>query len=523
MSPGTPETAVDTVVIGAGISGLAYAHARGPDADLVVLEADSRAGGLVRTEVVDHIDSGTSVHYECGPEALQDNEPELLALLDEVGLAPRPAGPEAAQRFILREGPPGAASVDRADMDALEAAANPVFEDRGTPAGRLVALPANPKDFLTSELLSKAGKLRALSEPLRGRRKGLDGSVADFIRHRLGQEVLDWLVDPFVTGIYAGDTERISLQGAFPMLHAMVSEHGSLMKGMQARAKSRRAAAERGEHPPAGVPNLISVDGGLGAIPDALAAGLGERLHLSTAVRSISREGAGDPGAGDAGRGAAGTGAAWRIVAEAPGADGGTSRTWTARRVVVATSVGAAAGLLADLPHDLAPLSQALGEMECESVVSVAHLWRRTDVAHPCDGFGYLVPSRLGMHHLGTLFSSTIAPSRAPDGAVLLRTLLGGAHHPELVQADPDALRRIVADEVGAVLGLSGEPLWSTVVAWPRVLPRYDLAHPARQDRIDAILERAPGLHLLGNHRRGISVNNLIAAGRTLARAHQTS
>jgi oxygen-dependent protoporphyrinogen oxidase len=188
-----------------------------------------------------------------------------------------------------------------------------------------------------------------------------------------------------------------------------------------------------------------------------------------------------------------------------------------AGRVVLATPVGAAAEILA---QESPALCQTLGTMTSESIVSISHLWRREDVAHPLDGFGYLVPSRLGLNHLGTLFSSTIQPSCCGEDVVLLRTLMGGAHHPEQAEAEPDDLRGIVAHEVGAVLGLSAEPLWSTVATWRSVLPRYDLEQPARQTRVDALLDELPGLHLLGNHRRGVAVNSLVAASRELAARH---
>jgi oxygen-dependent protoporphyrinogen oxidase len=163
---------VDTIVVGAGMAGLVYAHARGPDADLLVLEAGERAGGLVRTGR--HELPGGALHFEWGPEALQDDAPETRALLAELGLVPLLAPDAARRRYVVR-------------------------------GGRLVPLPTGPVSFLTSPLLSWSARLRALTEPFRAKGRALDGSVADFARHRLGDEVLARLVDPFVTGVYAGD------------------------------------------------------------------------------------------------------------------------------------------------------------------------------------------------------------------------------------------------------------------------------------------------------------------------------
>ena len=491
---------IDTLVVGGGISGLAYAHARGPDARVVVLEASARAGGCILT------DSAEGARFECGPEALQDDAAETRTLLGELGLEVVPADAAAQRRFVLREAPAVQRRQRRAaEMDAIDTAAGKAFDTRSAPGGRLVEFPTGPGDFLKSELLSRRGKLRAMSEPFRAGGKALDGSVADFVRHRLGDEVLDWMVDPFVSGIYAGDPELVSVRAAFPKLVEMVEQHGSLMKGLKARAKARRAAAGSGDAAAGkrGPPSLLTVKGGLQRLPDALAAALGDKLRLSWPVHELDRDRRD-----------------WIVR--------GPAGELRAHRLIIATGAGMAARLL----QAEKVLSESLGSITAESVVSVTHLWRRQDVAHPLDGFGYLVPSRLmadgpgsdsGLRHLGTLFSSSINPACCPTGTVLLRTLLGGARHPEL--ADPSAtsaedLRGIVADEVGAVLGLSEEPLFSSVVTWPDVLPRYDLDHPGRLATIEERLGKTPGLSLLGNYRRGISVNALIEVARTLGRAH---
>jgi oxygen-dependent protoporphyrinogen oxidase len=468
-------------VVGAGISGLAYAHARG-DADVLVLEASEVPGGCMRTGRID------DVHYEMGPEVLQDNSPATLAMFDELGLEVTPAPAVTARRYVLAEAPELVAPTARPSMDAVDAAALDVLARSAECSGRLVAIPTGPKDFLKSPLLSRWGKARALTEPFRRRAVALDGSVADFIRHRLGTEVLDWLVDPFISGIYAGDPELLSARATFPALIEMVSEHGSLMGGLKARARARKAAGEARPAPP----SLMGVVGGLGEVPAAVGRVLGDRLRLGCPVSSLTRRGDG-----------------WRLVAG--------DEEFEAGRVILATPVGATAGILA---QESPALCQTLGAMTAESVVSISHLWRRDDVAHPLDGFGYLVPSRLGMRHLGTLFSSSIQPSRCGADVVLLRTLLGGARHPELAELAADDLRALVGHEVGAVLGLSAEPIWSTVVVWRSVLPRYDLEHPARLARIETLLADLPGLHMLGNHQRGISVNALVTASRELAAAH---
>jgi oxygen-dependent protoporphyrinogen oxidase len=454
----------ETLVVGAGLSGLAYAHGRGPAADLLVLESAPSAGGLVQTRTAPLPGTGGTLRFELGPEALQDNAPETLALLDELRLRARPASAAASRRWILLD-------------------------------GRLREVPADPLALLTSGLLSTRGKLRALSEPLRERDVALDGSIADFVRHRLGEEVLERLVDPFVTGVFAGDPEELSLRAAFPQAHELVSRHGSLLKGFKARAAEKRAAGEKPRPP-----SLMSVEGGLGALAGALAGALGGRLRLGVRVASIARDGEG-----------------WRVEAQADGDGAGAPRQVRARRLVVATPAAAAGRLLlAAVPA----LGEALTEIRSESVISLSHAWRRPDVRHPLDGFGYLVPSGEKRLHLGTLFSSSIAPECCPPGLVLLRTLLGGARHGRLLDWPDEELLGILREDVAPILGLSGEPAFSSVTRWRHALPRYDLRQPERQERVDALLQATPGLSLLGSWRRGISCNSLIEAARRLAREH---
>ncbi|MFT7464598.1 MAG: oxygen-dependent protoporphyrinogen oxidase [Pseudohongiellaceae bacterium] len=460
----------DTIVVGAGIAGLAYAHARGAAADVLVLEGSDRPGGVIVTEQGSTTGDAEAdgFHYECGPEALQDNAPETLALLDELGLQTLPASSSAGQRWIL------------------------LARDH------LVPVPTGPKALLTSKLLTLSAKWR-LAKGLWSHSPGdCDGSLAHFIRSRFGSELLERLVDPAISGIYAGDPELISLRAAFPTLYDLASEHGSLLAGLRAKGRARRAAVKEGSAPAPrkGPPSLLSVAGGLESLPRAIASGLGERLVLKCRVAAVTREGQG-----------------W-LVQSADGTE------YRARQVVLALPVAQAAAVLSS---SIPEISEACASQHSESVINLVHLWRREDIAHPLDGFGYLVPSKLGVSHLGTLFSSSIQPGRCPSDQVLLRTLMGGARRPELLQLDHEQLLEIVVKDVGGTLGISSgaRPLFSRTVRWPGVLPRYDLDHPARQATIQGMLAGNPGLEIIGNHRLGISVNALIASSRLLARRHR--
>ncbi|MBM3990152.1 MAG: protoporphyrinogen oxidase [Planctomycetes bacterium] len=435
---------VDTVVVGAGISGLAYAHARGPAAEIVVLESAARAGGLVETR---RTGERGEFRYEMGPESLRfELKGGLTDMLGELALAAHRPPDTASRRFLVCH-------------------------------RKLVDAPRSPPTLLASPLLTWRGKLRLLAEPLRDPRRGNDGSIADFVRHRIGQEALDALLDPLVSGLHAGDPAQLSMRACFPRLVEKVETHGGLFRAL---------FKTRGE--PA--PSVMKPAGGCQAITDALAARLGDKLRLRAAVSALARDGE-----------------HWRVTS--------TLGEYRARRVVLAVASSTAARLLTP---SLPELGRIIGTISAENVVSLVHVRRRADVGHSLDGFGYLVASREKLRHLGTLFSSSIAPDACPSSHVVLRTLLGGARAPELVDASEAELADIIECEVGGLLSLRGAPLFASIQRWRATLPRFDLQHPSRVEAI----ERAtpPSLGLVGNWLRGIGVNHLAASARALAARH---
>lgn len=435
---------LDTVVVGAGISGLAYAHARGPSAELVVLESAARAGGLVETR---RAGDGGAFRYEVGPESLRfEVKGGLTDMLGELALAAHKPPGQASRRFLVCR-------------------------------RKLVDAPLSPPKFLASPLLSWRGKLRMLAEPFRDAHVGNDGSIADFVRHRIGQEALDAMLDPLVSGIHAGDPAQLSMRACFPRLVELVEAHGGLFRAL---------FKTRGE--PA--PSVMKPEGGCQAITDALAARLGDKLRLRSPVSSIARDGE-----------------HWRVAS--------ASGEFRARRLVLAVASPTAARLLATAQPELA---RVIGTISAENVVSLVHVHRRENVGHSLAGFGYLVASRERLRHLGTLFSSSIAPDACPDSHVVLRTLLGGARAPELVDASDAQLLDIVHDEVGSLLALRGAPEFTAIQRWRATLPRFDLQHPARVDAIEHATP--PSLGLAGNWLRGIGVNHLAASARALAARH---
>jgi oxygen-dependent protoporphyrinogen oxidase len=462
------------VVVGAGISGLAAAHAvaeRAPDLELLVVEAEGAPGGKVRTVR----EEGFVV--EGGPNGFLDDAPGTLALAERVGLGARVvrASDESARRWVWLR-------------------------------GALRRIPEGPGALLRSDVLSWPAKLRLALEPLVPRRRGeADESVLAFARRRLGAEAADALVAPMVGGIYAGDAAALSVGAAFPKIVALERAHGSLVLGAIARMRARRAEARAGVagatgRADAGAPRLqtgpvgrlTSFQQGLAELPARLAERLGRFVRTAAPARRVARDGA-----------------RWTVEL----ADGTVE---PAAAVVLAVPADAAARLCADLP---APLVAPLAAIPLAPVGVVALGFERAAVAHPLDGFGFLVAPGEGLRILGCLFDSTIWPGRAPAGRVLLRAIVGGARDPGALDLDDDALTALVREDLRAALDLRAEPVYRRLFRWPRGIPQYALGHAARVAAADRAAATLPGLVLAGNSLRGVAFNACIEAAPAAAGA----
>lgn len=451
------------LVIGGGISGLTAAYSLTRDApglDVRLAEAKSRVGGTLGSETI-----GGFV-FERGPNGFLDNVPEALDLARELNLESRLLSPSplAEKRFILK-------------------------------MGRLHVVPTTPAAFLRSGLLSIRGRLRVLTEPFRRRGGGgADDSVATFGRRRLGVEATETLLDPLVTGIHAADVERLSIASAFPRVARLEREYGSLFRGMLRLRKERRrrGAGSGGASGPAGPGGkLRSFPGGLEELTTALKQKLGDRLRLGSAAESVRPHGG-----------------QFEVIFR----DGTTE---SADAVVAALPTPRAASLFASSQPGLA---RALEAIPYAPVAVVCLGYRREDVTHPLDGFGFLIPRNQGTRILGMIWTSSIFPAHAPDGAVSLRTLLGGARDPAIVEGSTEELVPLVQREAGQLLGLQGEPLESKVYRWVQGIPQYNLGHARRIEQIDTERHKLPGLFLAGNAYRGVGINDCVReAGRVSA------
>ena len=454
--PANPDTVVDVVVIGSGISGLTAAF-RLQQRGLVVevLEAAPRAGGVIGTRNRD------GFLFETGPNSTLDTTPLIDALLADLDIAGerRDASAVAATRFIVR-------------------------------GGKLLALPTSPPAFFTTKAFSLGAKLRLLREPfIAPTPAGIEESIAAFVRRRLGNEFLDYAIDPFVAGIYAGDPERISVPAAFPRLHALEQKYGSLIKGQIAGARERKRNAEKAKNAAAS----FSFAHGMQTLTDALTRNV---ARVRTGVR-VTRLARGDDGT-------------YTVEGDASG----TPLVRRARAIVLAVAAGAAGGLV----RPLAPAAaDALAAIDYAPVSVAASAYRRVDIAHGLAGFGFLVPRKERRSILGTLFSSSMFAGRAPEDAVLLTSFIGGRRNPDL-PAKPDAeLARMVHAELAALVGASGAPLWTEITRWPQAIPQYDLGHLGRLVRVEAAEAALPGLRFCASYRGGVSVGDCVKSAHATA------
>jgi oxygen-dependent protoporphyrinogen oxidase len=452
----TSPAALDVLVVGAGISGLATAFGlarRGLTVE--VLDAGARPGGVigsVRRE---------GALYETGPNSALDTTPLIGELIEAAGVASErvPASDIANTRFVVKNGQP-------------------------------VALPMSPGAFLATPLFSGLAKARLVLEPFLPRQPADEEEViAHFVRRRLGREFLDYAIEPFVAGIYAGDPERLSVPAAFPKLHALEQRYGSLILGAILGARERRKRAETAKN----TAKSFSFRGGMQTITDALARDVGRVVSGARAI-SLSRLPDGS----------------FAVVFEKDG----QAFTRHARSVVLAVPAGDAARLA----YPLAPeATRALQEIEYPPVTVVASAYRREDIAHPLGGFGFLAPRVEGRAVLGTLFSSSMFEARAPEGQVLLTNFVGGRRSPELASADDEVLVEKVASEHRALLGARAPALWNAITRWPRAIPQYELGHLGRMDKVAEAERSVPGLRFCANYRGGVSVGDCIASAHATA------
>lgn len=450
-------------IIGAGITGLTaafYLKRRG--VPVTVYEASGRVGGVIQSLRQD------GYLAEFGPNTVLETSPKIAQLIRDAGLDPRRLDPDpkAGARYVVRYGRP-------------------------------IAMPGS-LGFFTTKLFSLKAKLAVLREPfVQPRRDGVEESVAQFVVRRLNQEFLDHAVDALVAGIYAGDPYRLSLAHALPRLKALEDQYGSLIKGQifGARERKRRGEVAKDRAP------KFSFDEGLQVLPDTLRERLGEDVHLNAIVTKLVR-------ARDT----------WTLALRANGRDAQATHSAV---VFCGTAFGlanlkienAAGAPAAPKTLDLA----SFAEIRYPPVASVVLGFRREDVAHPCAGFGMLIPKIEGFKILGTIFSSSLFPNRAPDGHLTLTSYVGGERYPELALLPADQLYALTCADLRTLLGVRGQPTFKHWMLYSKAIPQYNVGYGRHRERMSGVEAQVPGLFLAGHYRDGVSLSDSIVSGCNVA------
>jgi protoporphyrinogen/coproporphyrinogen III oxidase len=446
---------VAALVIGGGVSGLVCAHALcKAGVDVLAVEQTDRPGGVIRSERID----GYSL--ELGPQSFSGTA-LMLQLFDEIGIRQQVVqAPTGAPRYILVN-------------------------------GKLQKVPMSPPALLGSGLVGLSTKFALLRDVLgTSRPPEKDESIADFVRRKFSAQMLDPLVGPFVSGVYAGDPEKLSLRSSFPTLYEAEKRKGSVIRGMFSNAKPRPPDQPRQR------PTLLSFADGTQTFTDALAAKLGDRLSLNTVVRFVAKDDSGPT-------------PTFQVTVRS-GAD---QTTILADRLIVATPTSVATILLRGVDPTIA---DRLSEIEYAPTAVVSLGYRKSEIGDPLHGFGFLIPRSSGIRTLGTVWNTSLFPNRAQEGHALLTSFIGGATDPQAVEM-PGELCSIVHKEIAAVLQIRTEPAFSNVAIYPRAIPQYNLGHGERLAAIDEARKKHSNLWLIGNYLRGPSIGACVEQSLSVA------
>ena len=439
-------------VIGAGISGLCTAywlHRQGYD--VTVYEKLDRIGGSIITEKKD------GYIIELGPNTSLETSDTLRDLIRDLGIEDQKIyGNDASDnRYIVRN-------------------------------GQLHPLAMSPLKFLTSKLFSTKAKLRLMLEPIIPRIKKEDISLSDFVRYRLGQEFLDYAINPFVAGVYAGDPDNLSTPAGFPKLWRLEQKYGSFIRGAvlgaRERKKRKEVAKDRAK--------MFSFVNGQQVFTDTLAEKLEGRVRTGIHITKL------EPRSGQ-----------WGIELET----GGKKESHTFDQVVLSTQTDS----IAELIHDFAPDAYGpLNDVYYPPVTLVFMGFKNEQIKRDMDGFGFLVPKKENRKILGVLWSSVIFPNRAPEGHSAITVFVGGTRQPEMTRLNDDVMIDMVNAELADLMQVEGKPVFTHIAKWERAIPQYSMGYMDTKKLFDDLEQRFPGLWFATNSRRGISVGDSVLGAR---------
>ncbi len=437
------------VILGAGISGLTAAYSLSKQGvDVTILESRSEAGGTMRSQRI----NGYLVDY--GPNSGLETTPAIREMVDDLNLTSEfiYASKKGDKRYILKN-------------------------------RELIPLPLSPKEFLKTSLFTTSAKLRLLAEPFIGRSEdGYYQSIAEFVERRLGKEFLTYAIDPFVSGVFAGDPAKLSVKSAFPKLYALEEKYGGLIKGMIKGAKERKKRADVSKQSA----KMFSFNEGMQTLPSALEKKFAGSIVWEAVVSNVQKKGG-----------------EYSVIFK----QNRVENEITANVVISALPAYSAAEAFTDMDETLA---SKLKSVYYPTVMVLYLGYRREQIGRELDGFGFLIPGVERKKFLGAIWSSVIFPNRAPEGKEAFTLFIGGARDQNRSWDNPEKIIEEVLPEFSEIMKIEGAPDFIAHRVWTKAIPQYNKGYIEIEDYCDKFEKENPGILLTGNFRRGISVGDCI-------------
>lgn len=448
---GKPQKSI--AILGGGITGLAAAYELGQlGYKPTIFEASSRIGGVIETVRRD------GFLAECGPNTLLETSPRIGKLITDLGLDSRKryANPEMKNRYIVRGGKP-------------------------------VAMPLSPGQFITTKLFSLGTKLNLIKEPfIAPCPPDTEESLAQFVVRRLGQEFLDYAINPFVAGVYAGDPTKLSVQHAFPKLHALEQKYGSMIKGqiLGARERKKRGTVSKDKA------KMVSFDHGLQVLIDGLGEKIGDGINVSSGIESVEK-----------------IGDQWTVQGQ------GINATFDAVLPALPTYKMTNIAFKDSGTLDLSMLKDII----YPPVASIVMGFKREQIKHSLNGFGMLIPEVEKRHALGSIFTSSLFDKRAPEGHVTLTNYIGGMRAPQNALLPEDEIDALVLDDLNTLIGVDGTPVFVNRRIYKHAIPQYVVGYGKYKKLFNQLESQHSGLFFAGHYRNGISLSDSLLAGLEVA------
>ena len=437
------------VVLGAGISGLTTAYLLyKKGADVVVLEKKKEVGGSMESV------RENGCLFDRGPNSALETTPLIAQLVEELNLKDQLlyASKAANKRYILRN-------------------------------NNLYPLPMSPLAFIKTKLFSTGAKLRLLAEPFIGRSEdGYYQSIAEFVERRLGREFLDYAINPFVAGVYAGNPEELSVKSAFPKLYALEEKYGGLIIGTIKSAKERKKRAEQSKQSA----KMFSFKDGMQALPNAIAGVLGDRVRYGCEVKEILKNESG-----------------YNVVFE----HNGDEEIIGCQSVISAVPAYRAAEIFSKWDADLV---KHLNDIYYPPVLVLYMIYNKKDIGHPLDGFGFLIPAKEKKSFLGALWSSIIFSGRTDDDKAAFTLFVGGSRDANLLKTEKERVIKTVRKEFEELMTIKAQPVFISSRYWDKAIPQYNIGYIEHEKYFEQFEQEHPGIILSGNYRGGISVGDCI-------------